>query len=72
MESYYLEGEGLLPEVGGIPKGDGQVDLPEGCGLLPWHDAMEGCSARVELGPIDSHGIDGLDVHDVESAASIH
>jgi hypothetical protein len=30
MESYYLECEGLLPEVRGIPKSDGQVDLPEG------------------------------------------
>jgi hypothetical protein len=33
---------------------------------------MEGCSARVELRLIDSHGIDGLSVHDVEAAASVH
>jgi hypothetical protein len=72
VESYYLEGEGLLPEVGGIPKSDGQVDLPKGYGPLPRHDAMEGCFARAELGPIDFHGVDGIGIHDVETAAFIH
>jgi hypothetical protein len=56
-KSYYLKSGVLLPEVGGIPKSDGQDDLPMGYGLLPRHDAMEGCSARAELGPIDSHGL---------------
>jgi hypothetical protein len=33
---------------------------------------MERCSAWAELGPIDSHSIDGLGVHDVEAAPSVH
>jgi hypothetical protein len=71
-ESYYLEGEGLLTKVGGTPKSDRQVDLPKGYDPLPRHDAMEGCSAQAKLGPIDSHGVDGLGVHGVEAATSIH
>jgi hypothetical protein len=72
VEPNHLEGEGFLPEVGQILKGDEQVDLPEGQGPLPRYDAVERCSARVELGPTDPHGIKGLGVHDVEPAASVH
>ena len=38
-EPDYLEGEGLCPIVGRIPKGDGQIDLPKWHGLLSRHDA---------------------------------
>jgi hypothetical protein len=34
-ETYHLEGEDLPPEVGRGPKVDRQIDLPEGCTLLP-------------------------------------
>jgi hypothetical protein len=33
---------------------------------------VERCSTWAELGPTDPHGIEGLGVHDVEAAASIH
>jgi hypothetical protein len=33
---------------------------------------MERCSARAELGLTDPHGVKGFNVHDVETAASIH
>jgi hypothetical protein len=49
-EPHHLESEGLLPEIGGIPKGDGQIDLLGGQVLLPWHDTVEGCSVLVEPG----------------------
>jgi hypothetical protein len=35
VETNHLKGEGLSPEVGLIPKGDGQVDLPEWFDLFP-------------------------------------
>jgi hypothetical protein len=41
METDHLEGKGLNPKVGLIPKGDRQVDLLEGFDLFTWHDAME-------------------------------
>jgi hypothetical protein len=35
VEPHHLKGEGFLPEVGRIPKGDGYVNLPKGQGPLP-------------------------------------
>jgi hypothetical protein len=46
VESNHLEGEGLSTKVGLVPKSDGQVNLPEGFGLLPWHDTVEGHPGR--------------------------
>jgi hypothetical protein len=71
-EPHHLESEGLLPEIGGIPKGDGQIDLLGGQVLLPWHDTVEGCSVLVEPGSANPHGIEGLGVHDVEVTTPIH
>jgi hypothetical protein len=71
-EPDYLKSEGFLSEVGRIPKGDRQIDLPEGQCSLSRYDTVEGYSARTELGPIDPHGVKGFSVHDVEVVASIH
>ena len=47
-EPNHLEGEGLSPVIKLIPKGDGQIDLPEWHGLLPGHDAVERRSGWAE------------------------
>jgi hypothetical protein len=72
VEIDHLEGEGRSPEVRLIPKGDGQVDLPERLGLFPRHEAMERCLGRLDARPVDAHGVECLNVHDVEAATSIH
>jgi hypothetical protein len=33
---------------------------------------MERCSGRPELGPVNSHGVERLSVHDAEAAAIVH
>ena len=71
-EPYYLEGEGLSPVIELIPKGNGQIDLPEWHGLLPGHDAVERRSAWAEVRSVDAHHVEHLCVHDVEAATSIH
>ena len=72
MESDHLEGEDLHPKVGRSPKDDRQVDLPKWYGLLPRHDAVEGCPVRLDVQTADAHSIEGVDVDDVEATASIH
>jgi hypothetical protein len=72
VEPGHLKSEGFLFEIGRIPKGDRQIDLPKGQGSLPWYDTVEGCFARAELGSTDLHGIKGFSVHDVEATASVH
>ena len=72
IEIYHFEGRLLYPEVRAIPKSDGQVDMPDWHRLLPRHDAMEWCSARLDPRPIEVDGIRGFRIHDVEAAASIH
>jgi hypothetical protein len=72
MESNHFKGDGLHPKVGWIPKCDRQVDVPERFGLLPRHDAMERCSSRSDARSVDAHGVEHLNVHDVEAAASVH
>ena len=62
MESYHLKREGLLPEVSRSPKGDGQVDLPEGFRLFPWYDTMKWCPTGSEAHVADAHRIKGLSV----------
>ena len=46
MEPDHLEGKGLRPIIGRIPKGDRQIDLPKWHGLLSRHDAVERRSGR--------------------------
>ena len=62
----------LRAEVGSVAKRDGQVDLPEWVCLRSWDHPMEGraCQAELQLG--DAHGVEGVDVEDVEATASIH
>ena len=59
-------------EIGSVAKRDGQVDLPKRVRLRPWDHAMEGRAHWVELRPGDAHGIKGVDVENVDAAASIH
>ena len=76
MESFeepnHLEGEGFSPVIELIPKGNGQIDLPEWHGLLPRHDAVERRSGWAEVCPVNTHIVERLCVHDVEAAAPIH
>ena len=71
-EPNHLEGESLSPVIKLIPKGNGQIDVPEWHGLLPGHDAVERRSGWAEARPVDAHHVEHLGVHDVEAAASIH
>ena len=71
-EPNHLEGEGFIPIIKMIPKGNGQIDLPEWHGLLLRHDAMERCLGWAEVGPVDAHLVERLGIHDVEAAASIY
>ena len=41
VELDHLEGKGLRPIIGWIPKGDEKIDLPKWHGLLSRHDAVE-------------------------------
>ena len=70
-EPHYVEGEGLSPIVGLIPKGNGQIDLSEWCGLLSRDDTVERRSDWAEVRLVDAHYVERLRVHDVEAATSI-
>jgi hypothetical protein len=72
IEIGHLEGEGLSPEVGLIPKGDGQVDLPKWFALFPRYNAMERHPGQSDARPVDAHGVERLNVHDVEATTPIH
>ena len=48
----HLEGEGLSPVIELIPKGNGQIDLPEWHGLLLGYDAVERRSGWAEARPV--------------------
>jgi hypothetical protein len=72
MKTDHLEGKGLNPKVGLIFKGDRQVNLPKGFGLFPRHDAVERRSGWLDARPVDTHGIERLDVHDAKAASPIH
>ena len=40
-EPNHVKSEDLPLEVVGGPKADGQIDLPERMGTMPWHHSME-------------------------------
>ena len=71
-EPNHLEGESLSPVIELIPKGNGQIDLPEWHGLLPEHDVVKRRSGWVEAHPVNAHHVECLGVHDVEAATSVH
>ena len=71
-EPNNLEGESLSPIIELIPKGSGQIDMPEWHGLLPGHDAVERHLGWVEVRLVDAHHVECLGIHDVEATASVH
>jgi hypothetical protein len=72
VEPNYLESEGLLPEVGGGAKADGQVDPPNKLFSFPRHNSMKAPDAGSEVRPPDSQEVKGLGVDNVEAAATVH
>ena len=66
-EVYHLKGEDLRAEVGSVTKHDGQVDLPKWVRLCPRDHTMEGRAHGMELQLGDVHGIEGVDIEDVEA-----
>jgi hypothetical protein len=71
-EPDHLKREGFLSEVGGSPEVDGQIELSEGLDALPGDDPVIGRHTGPDRGQIDLQEPEGLDVDDVEAAASIH
>jgi hypothetical protein len=71
-EPDHLEREGLPSEVGGCPKADGKIELSEGLDALSGDDPVERRSACPNRGQINTQEPEGLDVDDVEAAASVH
>jgi hypothetical protein len=71
-EPDHLEREGFLSEVGGSPEADGQIELPKGLDAFPRDDPVKRCHAGPDRGQIDLQEPEGLDVDDVEVAASVH
>ena len=71
-EPNHLEGGGLSPVIELIPKGNGQIDLPEWHGLLPKHDTVKRHSGWAEACPVDAHLVERLGVHEVEATTSVH
>ena len=59
-------------EVGLATERDGQIDLSEQVCLCSWDYPVEGGARQAELRSGDAHGVKGVDVEDVEAAASFH
>ena len=71
-EAHYLKSQDLLSEFGRRAKTDWEVDLTHREGLLDWYNSMEASYAWFELCSFDPQKVEGLEVDDVESAATIH
>ena len=71
-EVHHLKGEDLRAEVGLVTKCDGQVNLLERVCLRSRDHAMEGRAHWMELRPGDAHGVEGVDIEDVVTTASVH
>jgi hypothetical protein len=71
-EPDHLEREGFLPEVGGSPKADGQIELSKGLDALPGNDPVKGRRTGPDGGQIDLQEPEGVGIDDVEAAASVH
>jgi hypothetical protein len=59
-------------EVGGSSEADGQIEFPKGQDALSRDDPVKGRRTSPDHGQIDLQEPEGLDVDDVEDAASIH
>ena len=72
VEPDHLEGKGLCPIIGWIPEVMGRSICPSGTayflGMMPWKRHP----SRLDARSVDAHGIERLNIHDVEAAASIH
>jgi hypothetical protein len=71
-ESHHLKGERFSAVVEGITEGNGQIDLPYQHRMFPWHNAMEWCATKPELGPADTYQIERVGIEDVELATAVH
>jgi hypothetical protein len=71
-EPDHLEREGFLSEIGGSPEADGQIELPKGLDAFPGDDLVKRRCTGPDRGQIDLEEPEGLDVDDVEVAASVH
>src|SRR6185295_8717344 len=69
---HHLKSEYLLAEVSCRAEADRQIDLAEGLDSLPRRNAMEWRLAGVKFVQSDPHELQGVGVHDVEAAASVH
>ena len=69
---YHFEGEDLRVEVGLAAECDGQIDLSERVCLRSQDYLVEGGARQADLRSGDVHGIEGVDVEDVEAVASVH
>jgi hypothetical protein len=68
----HLEREGFPSEVGGSPEADRKIELFEGLDAFPGDDPVKRRCAGPDRGQIDLQEPEGLDVDDVEAAASVH
>jgi hypothetical protein len=68
----HLEREGFLSEVGGSLEADMQIELPKGLDALPGDDPVKGRRTGPDRGQIDLQEPEGLELDDVEAAASVH
>jgi hypothetical protein len=71
-EPDHLEREGFPVEVGGSSEADRQIKFPKGQDALTGDDPVKGRRTSPDRGQIDLQEPDGLDVDDVEAAASVH
>ena len=69
---HHLKGEYLLAEVGCSAEPYRQIDLAEGLDSLPRRNAMEWRLAGAKLVQSDPHELQGMGIHDIEAAASVH
>jgi hypothetical protein len=72
LEPDHLEHEGFPMEVGGIPKADGQIELPKGEDALSGDDPVKGRHTSSDRGQIDLQEPEGQGVDNVEAVASVH
>ena len=69
---HYLKREGFGVEVGFAAKRNRQVNVADRVCLHARQDAIEGEEGFPQAASWDSHGFQGVDVEDVEAAASVH
>src|SRR6185503_9146499 len=66
------KGAYFLAEVSCRAEADRQIDLAEGLDALPRRDTMKWRLAGAKLVQSNPHELQGVGVHDVEAAASVH